>query len=280
MNITYMLFKPEMVRAQIDGRKTQTRRIMDPQLENGWEFGTASEPGIRYGKIMSAHPRRRRFGVFIHRRSMGKGSGKYEHDLIPCPYGGPGDLVYVRENILQSKVSFHDVCGEMKTRWTRDKVEYLADTPKPEKRFLTPDMYGSPFMDSRPSIHMPRWASRLTLEITDVRVERVQDISEKDARHEGLAHTTKDGGTTWKWGIPDSDGLPGNDDSGWPWSEWETCAREAFARLWESIHGPGSWETNNWVWVIEFRAHCSNVDALIAQREAASNRVDKIGHRE
>lgn len=99
---------------------------------------------------------------------------------------------------------------------------------------------------------MPRWASRITLEIVAVRVERLNEISEPDAKAEGLKALSKDG-TLVKYGIPDRDGLPGNDDYGWHWKEWERDPRQSFRRLWESLNGPGSWDANPWVWVIEFR---------------------------
>lgn len=84
----------------------------------------------------------------------------------------------------------------------------------------------------KPSIHMPRWASRITLEVTGVRIERLQDISEADARAEGIEQSERTGG----W-------LPGNCAA----PEW------AFRELWESINGAGSWNANPWVWVVEFR---------------------------
>ncbi|MDO4705741.1 MAG: hypothetical protein Q4A98_05985 [Comamonadaceae bacterium] len=98
---------------------------------------------------------------------------------------------------------------------------------------------------------MPRWASRILLEVTGVRVQRLQDISEEEAIAEGLKTLSKDGGRTWKSGLPDRDGLP--DGDGWPWREWEKDPRRAYKRLWEFIHGPKSWDQNPWVWVIEFR---------------------------
>lgn len=103
----------------------------------------------------------------------------------------------------------------------------------------------------KPSIHMPRWASRLTLLVTEVRVQRLQGINEEDAKAEGLATVTKDG-KFWKWGIPDRDGLPGTDDVGWPWVDWCRDPRDAYRKIWESLHGPGSWEANPWVAAISF----------------------------
>jgi hypothetical protein len=82
----------------------------------------------------------------------------------------------------------------------------------------------------KPCIHMPRRLPRLTLEITDVRVEQLQSISQEDAIAEGLKAITKDGSLV-KYGIPDQDGLPGTDDSGWPWAEWSPAPRQAYARL-------------------------------------------------
>lgn len=104
----------------------------------------------------------------------------------------------------------------------------------------------------RPSIHMPRWASRISLEITGIRVERLQDISEEDAIDEGLKAITKDGKLI-KYGIPDRDGYPGADDFGWNWGDWDKSPVLAYKRLWQSINGKGSWDLNPFVWVIEFK---------------------------
>jgi hypothetical protein len=101
---------------------------------------------------------------------------------------------------------------------------------------------------------MPRTACRLRLKITGIRVERLQDITEEDAKAEGLSCLTKDGGITYKYGIPDSDGLPGNDDFGWHWHDWNIDPRKSFQKLWDSINkdrGYG-WDTNPWLWVISF----------------------------
>ncbi len=91
--------------------------------------------------------------------------------------------------------------------------------------------HGTHVVPWRPSIHMPRWASRITLEITDIRVERLQEISYADAMAEGVPFTE----------LPPGQGRP------------DPLHRAKFADLWESINGPGSWEANPWVWVIEFK---------------------------
>ena len=96
----------------------------------------------------------------------------------------------------------------------------------------------------RPSIHMPRWASRITLEITDIRVERLQEISEDDAKAEGVEPWVI--GDGWReYGLPPDVEAAGTHPL--------RSARDSFASLWESINGPGSWKANPWVWVIEFR---------------------------
>lgn len=243
-----IIFNDAMVRAILDGRKTQTRRVMKPQLGNGWEFGTASAAGIQYGEITSSHPKKGRFGVFIRREVM-KGSGKFEHDLIPCPYGRPGDLLWVREawreydNSTECGCLDHCCCPPTGTPIHR------ATGDDGESKW-------------RPSIHMPRWASRITLEITRVRVERLQDISVEDARSEGCDVPDL---------PPEVHGVAG---------DFAADERTTFAILWNRINGAGAWNQNPWVWVIEFRVHHFNVDALIAEREAASDQVDKRAHRE
>lgn len=187
----------------------------------------------------------------INDRTSEEVNAAWQEGFVPvkCPYGTVGDVLWVREGftILES-----------------NEIIYKADSsPAPYGLQLLPD--GS-YFDGRwkPSIHMPRWASRITLEITDIRVERLQDISEEDAKAEGLKAITKDGGITIKYGIPDTDGLPGTDNFGWQWQDWHIDPRMAYKLLWESINGAGSWEVNPFVWVIQFKPHLVNVDDYIA----------------
>ena len=191
-----ILFKGEMVRAILEGRKTQTRRVIkpvQPRADGRWPAG---------------------------------------RDPLPdCPHGVPGDRLWVRE-------TWEPYPG--------GKVVFRADM-----------MFGvktAPLIRWRPSIFMPRAACRLMLEVTDVRVQRVQDISEADAKAEGLKGITKDGHTV-KYGIPDRDGFPGTDDDGWEWQNWNTDPRLAFRRLWDSINKPRGfgWDENPWVWCISFK---------------------------
>jgi hypothetical protein len=103
-----------------------------------------------------------------------------------------------------------------------------------------------------PSIHMPRWCSRLTLRIEKTRIEPLQSISEADAIAEGLWSLSKDGGRIFKWGIPDKDGLPCNDDDGQHWRDWSIDPRVAYRTLWKRLHGENSWLANPDVLVLTF----------------------------
>jgi hypothetical protein len=167
-------------------------------------------------------------------------------ELRHCPYGQVGERLWVKET-WRACSSLDDLAPSLLDRSCQ--VEYVADGARRAERLsFEPGK-------TRVSIFMPRWASRLTLEITEVRVQRLQEISVEDAKAEGLAQITKDG-QLWKWGIPDRDGLPGTDDLGWPWVEWNADPRAAYARLWDLINGdrPGAaWADSPWVWAVTFR---------------------------
>jgi hypothetical protein len=205
-----ILFSAEMVRAILDGRKTQTRRIMKPVPT----FNAG-------GAILDADGGQEDYVV--------------PHWVLPsacsCPYGQPGDTLWVREawrvhksyDILNAARVYGAMGGDVAYC-----VDYLA-TPRQE------NFWGR----GRPSIHMPRWASRITLRITDIRVERVQDISEDDAIQEGMELERY-------VPVSDSAGLHACGEAE------ETNPLEEFRNLWTSINGPGAWEANTWVWAISF----------------------------
>ncbi|WP_130997388.1 hypothetical protein [Klebsiella variicola] len=192
-----MIFNGEMVRAILDGRKTQTRRI-----------------------IKDCTVGRDQISKFIQIEK--KFIGCYPEDVPElirecCPYGVPGDRIWVRETF----------CPVDDTQYGGEKwVDYRA-TPRYEASH--PAGWDSAPNDAealkwRPSIHMPRWASRILLEITGVRVERLRSMSQDDARAEGVIAASG----------PMEAGL-------------------AFRELWDSIYGEESWKANPWVWVIEFK---------------------------
>jgi hypothetical protein len=150
-----------------------------------------------------------------------------------CPYGQPGDRLWVRETWLSWRWNNSMAPREMAERWGDDDrnryIGYLADNDICRDNI---EMDGR----HRPSIHMPRWASRINLKITGVRVERLQDISESDAKKEGcMTELDND------WSPP------------YPTDTEIRTYRAGYRFLWESINGQGSWDQNPWVWVIEFK---------------------------
>lgn len=195
-----ILFSGPMVRALLDGSKTQTRRVCKPQ-----PIADARFVGGHHLPATKRNPGRE---ISVE--------APYVH--IACPYGQRGDRLWVRESFAHM---YRDNAQPEKR--APEDVAYMADN-------LTPDpyVYGS----WKPSIHMPRWASRITLEITSVRVERLQDISADDARAEG---------------CPDRP-IPGAEQA-----SVDLLAKLWYHDLWEQINGPDSWAANPWVWAIEFR---------------------------
>ncbi|MFO4446106.1 morphogenetic protein [Klebsiella quasipneumoniae subsp. quasipneumoniae] len=206
-----MIFNGDMVRAILDGRKTQTRRpvkfpVHDKNL--GCELA-----GNELAGELSA--------------------GNY----LNSAFGKPGDRIWVRETFQGPLFDYDLMDSYCKDPTPFEKPEfcvYKADgVPAPEFYDADDELHCC----WRPSIHMPRWASRILLEITDVRVERLNAISEEDARAEGII----DGGCL-NCGEPEPCGCVNP----------EPDATDAFAYLWQSIYGQESWNANPWVWVIEF----------------------------
>jgi hypothetical protein len=234
-----ILFSAPMVRALLDGRKTQTRRVVKPQP------GELDRPFLMDG---TWHVTDSQGG---HMSPLGP------HNDGACPYGVPGDLLWVKESWRyinhQNGPKGFEVC-----------VGYEADGENLPNRpsLLTGPGWEDkvdrwPFRSRRwPSIHMPRWASRLTLEITDVRVERLQAISRADAIAEGLQRLPASG----RWVVEKGQQYAGLADHD---------PRLVYSWLWEAINGPGSWAANPWVWVVEFKVHAANVDAVLSARNAA-----------
>ncbi|HCT9375229.1 TPA: morphogenetic protein [Klebsiella quasipneumoniae] len=207
-----MIFNAEMVRAILDGRKTQTRRpvkfpVHDKNL--GCELA-----GNELAGELSA--------------------GNY----LNSAFGKPGDRIWVRETWQ----AIHDYCDE---NGHVDERRYARSIPRHRGNYWHPvyeEAWGNESREDRefpwrPSIHMPRWASRILLEITGVRVERLNSIHDVDAMREGIQNLTTCSHSYF--------GIPGVVNAQHP--------ARAFQLLWESIYGADSWRTNPWVWVIEFK---------------------------
>ncbi len=214
-----VIFNSEMVCAILDGRKTQTRRVIanvSPDNCIPLQKPTKTKDGI-YTHVMDAPG----------------------HGL--CPFGRVGDRMWVRETF--AILGNEDGCPiDWDGNLIKGDEKHAARIYK-ASCWQEPGNYGLwsiPDRDTqyegawRPSIHMPRWASRMTLEITAVRVERLNDISEEDARAEGVA--------------------PSQHIITPP----EALYRVGFLNLWQSIYGEESWSANPWVWVIEFRRVCDS----------------------
>lgn len=206
-----------MVRALLDGTKTQTRRIVKPQptgqaltsfLDGKWldkKFG-----GLTLPRIADLH--------------------------LECPYGKPGDRLWVRETFALSVLD-PDGGSPQDDPENYDVLFRATDTPGGGWT----DGEGNPIPAPwKPSIHMPRWACRLVLEIVEVRVERLQDISAEDATAEGLPWQQC---TDWMG--------PGN-------TRRDFGPKDAYRALWEQINGAASWDANPWVWCLSFRVADEN----------------------
>ena len=223
-----ILFSAPMVRSLLAGTKTQTRRVVKPEgAHHLFQFrGTAAaagadEPTGEWGWC---------------------GSERVVNKHIHCPYGKPGDRLWVREtwnwfdpeqipaDRIGPRAPFTGIAGGSRAiRWA---AAFAADGALPYPGYDGRDHW-------RPSIHMPRWASRITLEVVGVRVERLQGISEEDAKAEGA------------WGPDDS--IVGKVAEHFGCDVLSVHPSLAFRMLWEQINGRDSWAANPWVWVVEFK---------------------------
>ena len=203
-----ILFSGSMVRAIIEGRKTQTRRVIKPKHEFFVDDGHDGINRVYYPCYVTGEP---------------------EPQEILCPYGSVGERLWVRETwAVVPKVS--DDGPKHKAKGDGTGATWRAD--------WNGNPSGFPW---KPSIHMPRWASRITLEVTGVRIERLNDIDLADCIAEGIEWKYRDDKTThWR----DYSGLD---------VSCTTSAYFSYQTLWESINGPLSWSLNPWVWVVEFK---------------------------
>ena len=227
-----ILFSGPMIRALLAGTKTQTRRVVKPQpyvanVIDGTTYWNVS--GQVGGRIMLG-----------------------QDFIASCPYGQPGDLLWVRETFRigndvgenwddSSEPGDLHVIYEDGARDYNVPIDYWNDIPRNAREVHnsenTPEHWIS--YGPIPSIFMPRWASRLTLLITEVRVQRLQDINAEDC---------------WAEGMPFSPDVN-------PIHDYE--------ETWESINGAGSWDANPWCWALSFEVIKKNVDQVLAMKETA-----------
>lgn len=218
-----ILFQTEMVRAILEDRKSQTRRVIKPQPAHSCYYTMNGDSDKALHLITNGTPDK--FCAPVTSKT-------YDHRL-PCPYGTIGDLLWVRETFSY-------------------KIQNLGGTPD-EKLIYKADGEVIAYYDHnnqpykvkwKPSIFMPRRHSRITLEITDIRVERLHCISEDDAEAEGIEFANI------------------------KLEEYEAGASNQyiFLKLWDLINGKASTDSNPWVWVLEFITHKINIDELIKKK--------------
>lgn len=238
-----ILFNAPMVRAILDGRKTMTRRVVKPLPDWEHPMPCSSETPEGWQGPLD-------YSLWSHEGDASEGSRR-------CPYGQPGDRLWVREawrigawDQDTGQLAL-DYCDGPRKEWITvpevgcdgDVFEryWIQSTNEAAKVHGHQTIYywkpGESPCRWRPSIHMPRWASRITLEITAVRVERLNDISEQDAKAEGAR---------------ECDPVTGREVVLAGQSQRGSYALH-FRDLWESINGPGSWALNPFVWVVEFK---------------------------
>ncbi|MCE6003416.1 hypothetical protein KSB07_03465 [Acinetobacter junii] len=204
-----ILFSTPMVQAILAGNKTQTRRIVKKAptteinhrliaLDNGWNWQVDQQ-----GVVPTMHR-------------------EIDNPMV-CPYGQIGDQFWVRESWYQKGTVGRSYPDDDEYQFFGHKqAAYVADGDAPKDWTVR----------KRPSIHMPRWASRLQLEITNIRIERLNDISSEDAKAEGFDYSTHPSAIEMGYAIG---------------------AKTNFRFTWEQIYGQNEWNKNPWVWVIEFK---------------------------
>ncbi len=204
-----ILFSAPMVRALLDSTKTQTRRVVK------WRD---LQPGLNLAfsglQVHSYVP-----GLFTL-ESHSRAGIESRSSATRCPYGQPGDRLWVRESV-----------GYVPTACGSEERVFAAD--------YTDGSDKAAGVRYKPSIHMPRAACRIVLEISDVRVERLKAISDEDCIAEGCSKNHNG----YYWGGPhQAGGL-----------KQMATEKQAYRDLWESIHGPDSWSANPWVWAVSFK---------------------------
>jgi len=222
-----------MIRALLEGRKTQTRRLLRIKGYKGFfQFGVSDTKGYDWTFRRADHV----WEDYPHEKLLG---------LLPIQVG---DRLYVREAhyLTDDGTSEYAIFAENSADVTahREEIEDL--------QIRHPQSDWSKHLRLRPSIHMPRWASRLTLTVTDVRVQRLQDISEADAVAEGIERLRSGRG------FYDPTTSKGNVRLG----HYCENVTDAFELLWNSLHGKDAWDSNPWLVAYSFDVRRGNIDQM------------------
>lgn len=225
-----IIFSGAMVRAILAGRKSQTRRVISAAT---WRAAGCADHAQHVGH-------------FEGRWEYGDNDGMHDMRTPVCPYGAPGDRLFVRESGWERPERTPKMMREGADTWER--FYYDADKLTEQDR----DNFKEWGFKRRPAIHMPRWASRLMLEVTAVRAERLHQITEADAIAEGISRIGAE--------------YPNFPNDGWNnytvelggFSFNQPTARQCYYGLWDTLNG--NWDANPWVWVLEFK----RADALQA----------------
>lgn len=222
-----------MIRALLAGTKTQTRRIVKIEPENFEE-----KPAPERAWIDTSYMKPEYGNVPCLKMPYGAEDCENRTTVGYCPPWEPGDHLWVRETCGRKPASFLGI----ETTNGVESAFYAADGAE----VVNEDGFNlCPWWNGKTcaSIHMPRWASRITLDLLEVRVERLQDISEEDAIAEGVEH---EGEKLFKNYTLNRDGFTH------PRGGQFLSARDSYLTLWESINGPKSWDLNPWVWPLSF----------------------------
>lgn len=225
-----LLFSAPMLRALIEGRKTQTRRALKPQPK-------LNQEGLWVWPPDWSKQAMRRYGTLLQ-MDAGSLSEALQGDAERCLGYAAGDRIWARE-------TWTDLATQPQCDLSGALGPGIAYRATDDDECTIPARW-------RPAIHMPRAHSRLTLLVTEVRTERLQDISEADARAEGI-EPLKSGR-----GFYDASVGKGSVRAG----IWHHKATEAYAALWNHINGPGAWEANPWVVAVSFTVHQCNIDQM------------------
>lgn len=252
-----ILFNTEMVQAILEGRKTQTRRILknqpiwldsdNPMVSSGWAY----------------KDQKGKFSLESYPDHLSFAQAFLEHAI--CQFGDVGDQLWVREtwapvNSYGAPAIAYKANSDMRELMEDESFldedgAFNYEDPRSKKYLFScwaDDLFSGVEGNWKPSIHMPRWVCRLVLEITNIRVERLNNISEADAIAEGVEpvsvpdYVPVDGGYTkadramWK-------GYKNNERA------YRDTAKDSFMSLWQSVYGADSWTANPWVWVVEFK---------------------------